>query len=155
MSIQPPPSPPPPRPASALETKETSKGSSRTIIIIAAVVGVLILAGLIVGAIYLLRNPATAQTVRDVFIIFMALESMVIGAALIALVVQLAVLTNLLKNEIKPILEATQETANTVRGTATFLSENLVDPVIKLNAYVAGLSKVVETLGSFGGIFRR
>jgi len=122
---------------------------------VAVVVGLLLLAGGIWAAIFLVGNPDTAQTVRDVFIIFMALESMVIGVALVVLVVQLAVLTNLLKHEIKPILEATQETANTVRGTTLFLSENLVEPVMKLNSYVAGLSSLVETLGSLGGLFRR
>ena len=121
----------------------------------AVVVGLLLLAGGIWAAIFLVRNRETAQTVRDVFIIFMALESMLIGVALVILIVQLAVLTNLLKHEIKPILEATQETANTVRGTTLFLSENLVEPVMKLNSYVAGLSRLVETLGSLGGLFRR
>ncbi|MGQ0602801.1 MAG: hypothetical protein ACT4QE_14040, partial [Anaerolineales bacterium] len=78
-----------------------------------------------------------------------------IGAALTILMVQLAVLTNLLKNEIKPILEATQETVNTVRGTTLFVSENLTEPIMKLNSYVAGLAKMVETLSAFGNIFRR
>ena len=40
-------------------------------------------------------------------------------------------------------------------GTTLFLSENLVEPVMKLNSYVAGLSRLVETLGSLGGLFRR
>ena len=130
-------------------------GQQRTIIIVGGVIGLVVLIGLVVGAIFLVNNPGTAQTVRDVFIIFMALESMVIGVALVVLVVQLAVLTNLLKHEIKPILEATQETVNTVRGTSIFISENLVEPVMKLNSYVAGLSRLVETLGSFGGLFRK
>jgi hypothetical protein len=80
---------------------------------------------------------------------------MFIGVALIVLMIQLAALTNLLKNEIKPILEATQETVNTVRGTTLFVSENLAEPIMKLNSYVAGLSKIVETLSSLGGLFRR
>jgi len=58
--------------------------------------------------------------------------------------VQLATLINLLQNEIKPILEATNETANTVRGTAKFLSDSAVEPVIKLNEYLAGLKKLYD-----------
>jgi len=149
-SIPPPASAPPPK-----ESEGLSEGQQRALIGGAIVVGLLILVGAIAAAYYLVNNPSTAETVRDVFIIFMALESMVIGVALVVLVVQLAVLTNLLKHEIKPILEATQETANTVRGTTLFLSENLVEPVMKLNSYVAGLSRLVETLGSLGGLFRR
>lgn len=124
-------------------------------ITVAIVVAVVIVVTLIVLAVFLVNNPATAATVRDVFIIFMALEAMVIGMALVVLIVQMATLTNLLKNEIKPILLATQETVNTVRGTAVFVSENLTEPIMKLNSYVAGLTKIVETISSIGSIFRR
>lgn len=127
----------------------------RTAITVAIVVTVLILGGMITAAVFLVNNPATAATVRDVFIIFMALEAMLIGMALVVLIVQVAALTNLLKNEIKPILLATQETVNTVRGTAIFVSENLTEPIMKLNSYVAGLTKIVEAITSLGGIFRR
>jgi hypothetical protein len=53
----------------------------------------------------------------------------------------------LLQNEIRPILESTNETANTLRGTAVFLSENLTEPVIKLNEYAVALRRLVELLG--------
>jgi len=56
-------------------------------------------------------------------------------------------LINLLQNEVKPILDATNETVNTLRGTTTFLSENLVEPVIKLNSYLAGIQRVLKLLG--------
>jgi hypothetical protein len=62
------------------------------------------------------------------------------------LAVQLAILINLLQNEIKPILDTTNETISTIRGTANFLSGNLVEPVIKLNEYVAALRKIVGFL---------
>jgi hypothetical protein len=74
----------------------------------------------------------------------MALESLLIGAALVVLIIQLASLINLLQNEVKPILKSTTETVNTLRGTTEFLSENLVEPVIKLNSYMAGLKKFFD-----------
>jgi amino acid permease len=77
----------------------------------------------------------------------MAFESLIIGAALVVLIIQVAGLINLLQNEVKPILESTSETVNNLRGTTQFLSENLVEPVIKLNSYLAGLRKL---LGIFG-----
>ena len=77
----------------------------------------------------------------------MAFESLVIGAALIILVIQVASLINLLQNEVKPILDATNETVNTLRGTTNFLSENLVVPVIKLNSYLAGLRRFFQLFG--------
>ena len=80
-------------------------------------------------------------------IIVMALEFMFLGVALLVLIVQLATLINLLQNEIIPIVESTNETANTLRGTTVFLSENLTEPVIKLNQYLAGLTKLIQLLG--------
>jgi len=68
---------------------------------------------------------------------------------------QLAVLTNMLKHEIKPILESTNETVNAVRGTTLFVSENLVEPIMKLNGYVAGIVRMAEVISSFGGLGNR
>jgi len=113
-------------------------------IIIAAI---LVLAGIVVAVLALTKYPAVATNVRDIFIIFMAFESLIIGAALVVLVIQIASLINLLQNEVKPILQSTSETVNTLRGTTEFLSENLVEPVIKLNSYLAGLRKFFDLFG--------
>ncbi|BCY19318.1 MAG: hypothetical protein GYA12_10590 [Chloroflexi bacterium] len=119
---------------------------SKAVIWIVAVV-ILVLAGLAAGTIFLLRSDVgTTSHIRDIFIIFMALESFIVGLALIVLVVQLATLINLLQNEIKPILNSTNETVNTLRGTATFLSDNLAEPVIKLNESVAVIRKLMDFL---------
>lgn len=117
-------------------------------IVIGAVVGGLILLALMIAAIIFLLNPSTPTgKIRDIFIIFMALESLVLGLTLVILIVQIARLINLLQNEIKPILESTNETVNTLRGTTTFLSENMVEPVIKLNEYLAALQKMLSLIG--------
>lgn len=121
----------------------------------AVVVLVLLIVGALVAAFWLVQNPAQAASVRDVFIIFMALEFMLIGVALVILMVQLAVLTNMLQHEIKPILQSTNETLNTVRGTTAFLSENLVDPVIKMNAALAAMAQVLDSLSVFGRFGRK
>ncbi|MBI3361131.1 MAG: hypothetical protein HY023_08475 [Chloroflexi bacterium] len=121
----------------------------RLYVIIAAIAGLGILAFVIVAIIYMVNNPAQTVTIRDIFIIVMSVESLVIGVALIVLIVQLAQLTNLLRHEIKPILDSTNETVNTVRGTTIFLSENLVEPVVKLNSYVAALERFIEGLSLF------
>lgn len=106
---------------------------------------VVVVAALITGTVLLLRaDNDTTGRVRDVFIIFMALESLVIGAALIVLVVQIATLINLLNNEIRPIIQSTNDTVNTLRGTVVFLSDNLSEPVIRLNETLASLRKLVD-----------
>jgi hypothetical protein len=118
----------------------------RQIVIGASIALVVFLALLIISVIFLLNPGTPTERIRDVFIIFMALESLVIGLVLIVLVVQLARLTNLLQNEIKPILDSTNETVSTLRGTATFMSDNLAEPVIKLNEYLAGLQKFITLI---------
>ena len=128
------------------EQLEQDKQGKRTmtIVIIVAVV-LLILLGV---AIFFLLQPATpTDKIRDIFIIVVALESLVIGVALIVLIVQLASLINLLQNEVRPILKATNDTVNNLRGTAEFLGENAVEPVIKLNGYLAGVSRMLELMG--------
>ena len=110
-----------------------------------------IIIGLLVTGIVLLATAGNTTTtmVRDIFIILMALESIVIGVALVILVIQLSSLINLLQNEIKPILQNTSDTVNTLKGTTTFLSDNLATPVIKLNSSVAGLRKLLNLIGLF------
>ncbi len=140
--------PPPPQitPEQIAELREQER-KQKTLIasIIGGVVLILVLLGI---AIYFLMQPtAPTDKIRDVFIIVVALESLVIGVALIVLIVQLASLINLLQNEVRPILNATNETVNTLRGTAEFLGENVVEPVIKLNGYLAGLTRMLELIG--------
>ena len=115
---------------------------------IGVVVGVIVLLALLGVAIYFLLQPATpTDKIRDIFIIVVALESLVIGVALVVLIIQLSSLINLLQNEVRPILKATTDTVNNLRGTAEFLGENVVEPVIKLNGYLAGLYRMLELMG--------
>ena len=128
------------------EQLEQEKQTKR--IMTGVIIGAVILLALLGVAIFFLLQPATpTDKIRDVFIIVVALESLVIGVALIILVVQLASLINLLQNEVRPILKATSDTVNNLRGTAEFLGENVVEPVVKLNGYLAGLSRMLELMG--------
>lgn len=135
-----------PTPEEIVAQREQEKQARRTVIGIT--VGLVILvAVLIAGVIYLMQPASPTDKIRDIFIIVVALESLVIGVALIVLIVQLASLINLLENEVKPILKATNDTVNNLRGTAEFLGENVVAPVIKLNGYLAGLYRMLELMG--------
>ncbi len=130
-----------------IESPEKTASGSKKNLMIGIVVGVIVLALIIVAIVSLFRaDLETTSRVRDIFIIFMALESLVIGVTLIILITQLAVLINLVKNEIKPILDNTQETVNTLKGTTTFISNNLAEPVIKLNGYLAGLKQFFDLM---------
>ena len=133
-----------------MAAKREAEKQQRSILIWGIVFLVLLLAGIITAIYFLLRPETPVEQVgriRDIFLIFMALESLLIGAALIVLIVQVSSLINLIQNEVRPILQATTETVNNLRGTAEFLGENVVQPVIKLNGYLAGLQRVIELMG--------
>jgi len=137
-----------PTPQSEQDSQPSEQEQKSKRIITAVVIGAVILLAALIFAIILLLQPTTpTDRIRDVFIIVVALESLVIGVALIVLIVQVASLINLLQNEVRPILNATNETVNTLRGTVEFLGENVVEPVIKLNGYLAGISRVIDLMG--------
>ena len=147
--LPPPQQPPatPPLTPEELAAKLEAERKQKTIVasIIAGIVLIMVLLGV---AIFFLMQPGTpTDKIRDVFIIVVALETLIIGAALIVLVMQLASLINLIQNEVRPILNATNETVNTLRGTVEFLGENVVEPVVKLNGYLAGLKRMLELMG--------
>jgi ABC-type dipeptide/oligopeptide/nickel transport system permease component len=129
-------------------SREAGLGAGRqTALIVGAVVLLLVLvAGLVLAISAMVRNPAGTETVRDILIIFVAAESFLIGLALIVLIVQLARLTALLQNEVRPILESTNETVSTLRGTSQFLSDNVVRPVIKANGSLAAVRRVMDLI---------
>ena len=128
--------------------KEKKSQSQKTALIIIAVITILFLIGITIGVVYLARSGAqiTSQ-VRDIFIIVLVLESFLIGAALIILIIQLALLSNLLQNEIRPILSSTKETIRTVKGTSQFISERAVRPIVSIGGILAGGRKLFEIIG--------
>ena len=75
------------------------------------------------------------------------METFLIGAALIILIIQLALLSNLLQNEIRPILSSTKETIRTVKGTSQFLSDRAVGPIISIGGLLAGGRKLLKIIG--------
>ena len=133
----------------APETVEAGKQKNKVLITV-IVVGVVVLAGIIYGVLTLsgMDSDSTGK-VRDIFLIFMAVEFLIIGIALVVLITQLASLINLLNNEVRPILKSTSETVNTLKGTTQFLSDTMVEPVIKLNEYLAGLKQLIDAINIF------
>ena len=87
-----------------------------------------------------------SATIRDIAIIIIAVQSIVIGVLIGVLVWQIWRLVKIIQTELKPIIEDTQATVHTVRGTATFVSENVVDPVIRTNVQVTKWRRTGQAL---------
>ena len=97
--------------------------------------------------VYLANNYAeTILVVRDIFIIALGLMSCLSGIVLILLLIAVIRLVNMLEFELKPILIKTNETLGTIRGTTTFVSENVVRPMTTASSYMAGVRRGVATL---------
>ena len=83
------------------------------------------------------------RILRDFFIIILALQGILISVALVVLVIQISAFVNLLRRDIKPIIDETRDTLATVRGTATFVSQNVTQPVIRASAFVSGTRALI------------
>jgi hypothetical protein len=94
----------------------------------------------------LATHPRFTAVLRDISIIVLALVTMITSVLLAVLLFQLQSLIVLLRDEVQPILESINETAGTVRGTTTFVSDSVVSPAIEVAGYISGVSTSLRTL---------
>jgi hypothetical protein len=158
--------PPPSQPAVSTDIASPAEQRMRRWFIVGASIAGLLLIGLVVALVFLSigayesaveqARPSPGSAVvgllRDAAIIFVAFETLIIGLLLIVLMLQMQSLTVLLRDEIRPMLEAANETMRTVRGTTQFVSHNVVSPVMKWSGYLAGVRRV---LSEISGLRRR
>lgn len=127
--------------------EDRNKAIPTAYIIIGVVFLIVFGIALAAGILFLAANySAELEAVRDVFIIALALESCVFGVVLMLVLIMLIRLVNTVEFEIKPILEQTNETIGTVRGTTNFVSKNVVNPVVKTKSYVVGVRQGIKAL---------
>jgi hypothetical protein len=116
-------------------------------IALAVILALALLIGSLWGIIWLARTQAaTVEAVRDILIIVLAIESCLFGIVLLLMLLMIVRLVNMLEFEIKPILEKTNETVGTIRGTTTFVSQNVVKPVNEARVQMAGIRRALKTL---------
>jgi uncharacterized membrane protein YqjE len=129
---------------------EREKKNFQIALIVILVVVVVLLA---VMCYFLFISPGPTAIIRDISIIVLALESIVVLLLLGVVIGMLWWLIQTLEKKITPILDTTNETVssvsetvNTVRGTATFVSDTVVSPIIKVVSYASGVKSAVQTL---------
>jgi hypothetical protein len=120
------------------------KRSRRTKTIIGLVVAAILI--LIIGSFVLMINAGVTGTVRDVIIILLALESLVVVTLMLVLVYQVTLLVKMLREEIKPLIESAQETVASARGTTTFVSKKIVTPTVSIAGNLAGIRRMISFL---------
>jgi len=130
--------------------KESEKKNFQ-IALVAILVVVIVL--LVVMCYLLFTHDEATAIIRDISVIILALESVVVLLLLGVVIGMLWWLIHTLEKKITPILDTTNETVNnvsetvnTVRGTATFVSDAVVSPVIKVISYASGMKRTIKTL---------
>ncbi|HEY80272.1 MAG TPA: hypothetical protein EYP25_07100 [Anaerolineae bacterium] len=86
------------------------------------------------------------DALRDLSIILLAIESIIIGIILLLLLWQVRLLVILLRDEVKPILKDTQETTRTLRSTTRFVGARVTKPVVNTLSFFAGVRQVVRAM---------
>lgn len=142
-----------------VEEDENRSNLQRWLVIGAGALGGAILLILVIGLILALIDAdywaPRLSSIRDIFIIIVALEFILIIAALTVLILQVARLINLLQSEVKPILDNTKETVNTAKGTAQFVGKNVTSPLIRLSAFWTGFMVFLREWGGIRRAIRR
>ena len=127
--------------------------SKRTQIMIIG--GAVLFLVLLVAAIVLMAmNEEATQVIRDIAIVFVAVETFLIGLAILLLIFQIQTLIQVLRDEVQPLLRSVNDTASTVRGTTAFVSQNVVSPFIKVAGFTAAVQRVTSDLVRIVGAAR-
>lgn len=92
------------------------------------------------------QNGAAIRNIRDVVIIFIAVEGILIVLGLALLILQITRLVSLLNTEVKPILDNTQQTVKTAQTTVEFVSANIAQPLLRLSGFMTGTTVLFNEL---------
>lgn len=91
------------------------------------------------------------ETVRDLAIIILALETIVLLSAILFLVWQGWKLVGFVKRQVggvgestSQVLDSAKQTARTAQGTATFMSDRAARPVIEMYSTISGALRFAQ-----------
>ncbi len=131
---------------------QASGGLSITRLIkVTSIIGILLIVLLLAAALAAALTAAETwapfvQIFRDVFLLLLLLESVLVIAALAILLLQAAGFLIMLRSEIKPILDNARETTRLSKATAQFVNSNALDPLIQIKSFLAGLLAFLREL---------
>jgi hypothetical protein len=139
------------QPKSEIESPEARtpmdpRAKTMIFIVIAAVV---VIGLALLGAGYFLYwRPDMTTFLRDVAIIVLAFETLMVIFFLGVMTVLLIYVILTLEREIKPVLNATSETVYTVRGTTTFVSDTVVSPIMSVASMVGAVKGAAQAIAA-------
>ncbi len=120
-----------------IKSKAVIAGIAALLVFVAIGVGLYLLGG---------NNQSALQKLRDIAIIFIVLGSIVTVILLAAITAALAFLAFQIKDRVIPLLEEVTGTAKRVRGTANFMTEEAVKPIISVAGTYSRLRSMTKTV---------
>ena len=111
-------------------------------------VGTLVLLGLIVWGLYSLgdADQSALERLRDIAVIFVVLLFLLTVVILAAIAAALGYLTIQIKNKVIPLLEELAGTAKRIRGTAEFVTDEAVKPILTVAGAYAKMRATMRTV---------
>jgi hypothetical protein len=122
--------------------------------------GAIILLLFLIGVVLAIVTPVEAtgarlSYIRNILIIVVVLEGIVIIGAISTLIVQVTRLVNMLQRESLPILRDARQAVREAKGTVGFVSETTTAPIIRAGAFLAGVRVFVREVGGIRRAVRR
>ncbi|HTP08561.1 MAG TPA: hypothetical protein VMP08_09940 [Anaerolineae bacterium] len=109
-------------------------------------IGIAILAVLILLGFAFMIAAGIIDEVRDIVIILLAVESLIIGGVTLFLLYQIIMLLTLIREELIPLIQSAQDTVNSARGTTVYVSRKIIVPSAKAATTVARLQTMARVL---------
>jgi hypothetical protein len=128
--------------------KVEPKFNNRTkLYMILAIVGAIIVFALIIFGLYQLgdADESALERLRDISIIFMVLLMMITVVLLAGITAALVYLILQVKDRIIPMLEETTTTVRRMRGTAEFVSDEAIKPIVTIASKYASAKAMAKT----------
>lgn len=117
-------------------------------LIIAGIVVVILIAAPIV--IFAVASPQDLQKAANLATIVTSVFAcgllISITALVAAVVVLISVIANLTSTKVGPLIDKVNETADTARGTAAYIGEGVVSPLVKVAGILAAVRAAVAAL---------
>ena len=119
--------------------------------------GTLLVIVLIGWGLYVLgdEDQSALERLRDIAVIFVVLLSALVTVLLAAITAALVYLVFQIKDRVIPLLEELTGTARRVRGTATFVTEEAVKPIVTIASSYAKIRAMGRTVVGKDGRKRR
>jgi len=127
-----------------ITTTDTERQMRRRMTLIG--IGIAIIAVLILLGFAAMIAAGVIDEVRDIVIILLAVESLIIGGVTLFLLYQMIMLLTLIREDLIPLIQSAQDTVNSARGTTVYVSRKIVVPSAKAATTVARLQAMARVL---------